>query len=352
MPRVISLTLVRFGSVCFGSPFTFTGELLDANDSLYLRARYYSPALGVFTAMDPVENLNQYQYVGGNVINLVDPSGMIGELLGMWDPCWRQQEKECRPECCSLVVKLALVWNPLIKSGKLCCECPSSETPIPTIVPTLGAVTSTPGATATQTATATPTATTTVTATPTATPGTCPSDSLFGCYPGTTTPIQAARIPHIHPLPAADFVPENSGASAANLNWEANFPQALRTVHAVAGGTVITNLHGYNDGNYRVRTDQTIEVGGKTYNVCYEYLHLEPIPGSPAYGSIISAGDPLGAIEPYQVDMGLEYDANLGPSHVHIAIWPCDPNDAQMSPAAGQFRLDPVSELRFIGGTS
>ena len=33
-----------------GSPFTFTGELLDANDLLYLRARYYSPVLGMFPA--------------------------------------------------------------------------------------------------------------------------------------------------------------------------------------------------------------------------------------------------------------------------------------------------------------
>ena len=61
----------------FGSPFTFTGELLDANDLLYLRARYYNPALGIFTALDPFENLNHYQYVGGNVVNATDPSGML-----------------------------------------------------------------------------------------------------------------------------------------------------------------------------------------------------------------------------------------------------------------------------------
>jgi RHS repeat-associated protein len=60
----------------FGSPFTFTGELLDANDLLYLRARYYSPALGVFMGLDPVENGNRYQYVGGNVINQRDPAGL------------------------------------------------------------------------------------------------------------------------------------------------------------------------------------------------------------------------------------------------------------------------------------
>ena len=67
---------------CFGSPFTFTGELLDANDLLYLRARYYSPALGAFTANDPAEgvpqqpmSLNGYSWVEGNVPNLTDPNG-------------------------------------------------------------------------------------------------------------------------------------------------------------------------------------------------------------------------------------------------------------------------------------
>jgi RHS repeat-associated protein len=54
----------------FGSPFTFTGELLDANALLYLRARYYSPALGVFTGLDPLAgttkrtmSLNRYRVV-------------------------------------------------------------------------------------------------------------------------------------------------------------------------------------------------------------------------------------------------------------------------------------------------
>jgi RHS repeat-associated protein len=90
---------------CFGSPFTFTGELLDANDLLYLRARYYSPALGVFTALDPVEgdiaqamSLNRYGYVAGNVVNAVDPSGMIYEPLGRWDKC-AQQENNCVYQC-------------------------------------------------------------------------------------------------------------------------------------------------------------------------------------------------------------------------------------------------------------
>ncbi len=66
----------------FGSPFTFTGEMLDANDLLYLRARYYSPVLGVFTALDPLENGNRYQYVGANPTNWTDPSGKKGEKCG------------------------------------------------------------------------------------------------------------------------------------------------------------------------------------------------------------------------------------------------------------------------------
>ncbi len=62
--------------------FGFTGEQTDANGLLYLRARYYDPALGVFPSLDPLEgqieramSLNRYAYVVGNVVNLKDPSG-------------------------------------------------------------------------------------------------------------------------------------------------------------------------------------------------------------------------------------------------------------------------------------
>ena len=42
---------------------------------MYLRARYYVPGLGVFPSLDPVEEGNRYGYVGGDVVNRVDPSG-------------------------------------------------------------------------------------------------------------------------------------------------------------------------------------------------------------------------------------------------------------------------------------
>jgi len=71
----------------FGLPFGFTGEPTDANGLVYLRARYYSPTLGVFPSLDLAETLNRYQYVGGNPVSYIDPSGFIGETPYPWDPC-------------------------------------------------------------------------------------------------------------------------------------------------------------------------------------------------------------------------------------------------------------------------
>jgi RHS repeat-associated protein len=58
------------------NPFAFTGEPLDGNGLQYHRARYYSPQMGVWASLDPLETPNRYGYVGGNVINWVDPSGL------------------------------------------------------------------------------------------------------------------------------------------------------------------------------------------------------------------------------------------------------------------------------------
>ncbi len=67
----------------YGTGFGFTGEYTDANDLLYLRARYYAPEMGVFTALDPWEgktctpmSLNGYSWVEGNIINITDPTGL------------------------------------------------------------------------------------------------------------------------------------------------------------------------------------------------------------------------------------------------------------------------------------
>jgi len=67
---------------------------------VYLRARYYVPGLGVFPSLDPVEEGNRYGYVGGNVVNRVDPSGMVGESPERWDSCISQIQIQgcCGPD--------------------------------------------------------------------------------------------------------------------------------------------------------------------------------------------------------------------------------------------------------------
>ncbi|NJK33032.1 MAG: RHS repeat-associated core domain-containing protein [Deltaproteobacteria bacterium] len=60
------------------SRFGFTGEWTDPTGLSYLRARYYAPSMGTFTALDPFEGvINRYAYVDGNPINLTDPTGLV-----------------------------------------------------------------------------------------------------------------------------------------------------------------------------------------------------------------------------------------------------------------------------------
>lgn len=67
----------------YGAGFGFTGEQTDANGSVFLRARYYEPSMGVFNALDPLEGktctpmtLNGYSWVEGNPVTNIDPEGM------------------------------------------------------------------------------------------------------------------------------------------------------------------------------------------------------------------------------------------------------------------------------------
>ena len=62
---------------------------------MYLRARHYAPNLGLFKALDLLEDGNRYIWVQGDVISRVDPSGMIDETPGIWDTC--QQTNPCVP---------------------------------------------------------------------------------------------------------------------------------------------------------------------------------------------------------------------------------------------------------------
>jgi RHS repeat-associated protein len=69
---------LRSSSGSVGNQFDFTGEQADhtANRGLvYLRARFYDPALGRFLSRDPLPIGNRYAYAGGNPVNATDPSG-------------------------------------------------------------------------------------------------------------------------------------------------------------------------------------------------------------------------------------------------------------------------------------
>ena len=68
------------------SAYAYTGEQQDASGLTYLRARYYNPLDGRFISRDTwdgnynsPQSLNRWNYVGGNPVNLTDPSGRFPE---------------------------------------------------------------------------------------------------------------------------------------------------------------------------------------------------------------------------------------------------------------------------------
>jgi RHS repeat-associated protein len=66
------------------TPYGFTGEWGDASGLLNLRARYYLPQAGIFTARDPFPGfttlpvtMQPYLYAAGNPLRYTDPSGQF-----------------------------------------------------------------------------------------------------------------------------------------------------------------------------------------------------------------------------------------------------------------------------------
>jgi RHS repeat-associated protein len=100
------------------NPYQFTGEAWDEEvELLYLRARYYQPETGRFTAKDPWAGdvwrpgtLNRYAYVTNNPVNLLDPTGMDAP-----DPWARacMLEGTC-PEVRYLASKLKVLYGILV----------------------------------------------------------------------------------------------------------------------------------------------------------------------------------------------------------------------------------------------
>jgi RHS repeat-associated protein len=64
--------------------FGFTGEPVDANGLVHLRARYYDPMMGRFFQMDPSrQERNLYEYAGSNPVMFMDPSGECSWCLAL-----------------------------------------------------------------------------------------------------------------------------------------------------------------------------------------------------------------------------------------------------------------------------
>jgi RHS repeat-associated protein len=152
------------------SPYAFTGEYYgDSTQLLYLRARHYAPSTGRFLTRDtwmgeynrPL-SLNRWNYVGGNPVNVVDPSG---HCYGgsFWD------------------LFKAPFFGPCLPSGS---SVPGTSTSVPPSTSTTLTQVSAPTLSALILATATACATPapTSTSTPTSTP--MPRDIATMPYPG------------------------------------------------------------------------------------------------------------------------------------------------------------------------
>jgi RHS repeat-associated protein len=75
------------------NPFLFVGQygvMDDDNGLLYMRARYYDPAVGRFMNKDPIRywgGINLFAYAANNPINFVDPLGLKCKK-GFWERAW------------------------------------------------------------------------------------------------------------------------------------------------------------------------------------------------------------------------------------------------------------------------
>jgi RHS repeat-associated protein len=71
------------GGLTSATPFGYAGGYTDPSGLLYLINRYYDPASGQFTSLDPLVNqsLEPYAYAGSNPVTGTDPSGLWQPMM-------------------------------------------------------------------------------------------------------------------------------------------------------------------------------------------------------------------------------------------------------------------------------
>ncbi len=92
------------------NPFRYCAEYYDTEtERVYLRARYYDPGTGRFSAEDPMrDGLNWYTYCGGNPIAFTDPSGLA--IIGVREAIEGAGGRVVWNEKCP-VTSVADTWN-------------------------------------------------------------------------------------------------------------------------------------------------------------------------------------------------------------------------------------------------
>ena len=72
-------------------PFGFAGGLWDGQTGLVrFGARDYDPVIGRWTSKDPIllqGGANLYEYVGGDPLNRIDPSGLVWDMTSCRGVC-------------------------------------------------------------------------------------------------------------------------------------------------------------------------------------------------------------------------------------------------------------------------
>ncbi len=169
----------------------------------------------------------------------------------------------------------------------------------------------------------------------------CPANAIFGCDEQ-GVPIQAVAIGTNHPNnEAIDLIPitayeqgESLNQYPGNRSWDTDSARnQYTTVRVVAGGRVI-ELPSIppRDPNTDVKivTNQKAPNRNDNAVLCYEYKHIVPDRSIFEAGTI-KGGEELGYINNFNNDQG-NPGADAGDiSHVHVAVYPCDPSTGNAS---------------------